>query len=264
MATITFQYKFRVGGELTDATSVLLSDASGTYGAKRLDNDEVVVADGVAMTHVSTGVYETTITTPSPGLTYSWVAEVLYAGATSWLEQESTDPNDNEDASGTYWTWQGIKEQLGRKNANIASDLDNDQEPQTAEPDMDRVIADGTAADAYTNFRAERGLRPYRTSDLDVDLNIPTTYRHFALVRLAANLYASYLLCVHRIWEPPGTDEDRQRSRDDLYNRAMSMYDQLFGGINPADPNAVAPGTLQTVDLVFEAECDCDEFSDNC
>jgi hypothetical protein len=180
------------------------------------------------------------------------------------IDFTTTTATSPTNPSGIYWTWQGIKEQLGLKNATVASDLDNDQDPSTAVADFDRVIADGTAADAYTKLRFTRGGNPYPSDELDDDGNIPSTWDHFELVRLAANLYASYLLVVHRIWEPPGTDEDRQRSRDDLYNRAMKLYDELFGAASTHDLSKPKPGTLQNVTMRFDPECNCDEFSSNC
>lgn len=72
----------KVNGTLTDATTVKLSDPTGTYGVKRNDTDAVVVADGTAMTHVGTGQYSYTFDEPAAGLAYTAYVEVVYAGAT--------------------------------------------------------------------------------------------------------------------------------------------------------------------------------------
>ena len=54
-----------------DDNSVLLSDSTGSYGVKNNADDSVVVADGVAMTKISTGVYQYSWTDPLPDLTYT-------------------------------------------------------------------------------------------------------------------------------------------------------------------------------------------------
>ena len=61
MATIRIKETFKVGGVLTDATTALLSDPDGTYGIKRNDTGEVVVADATALTKTATGTYEYTL-----------------------------------------------------------------------------------------------------------------------------------------------------------------------------------------------------------
>ncbi|MFZ5829467.1 MAG: hypothetical protein ACOY3P_05235, partial [Planctomycetota bacterium] len=87
---ITIRRKWLVDGVLTDVTSAVLRDATGTYGVKRDDTDEVVVASGTAMTHVSTGVYEYTFEEPAAGLTYAGWVEFVYAGSTYRFEHEVT------------------------------------------------------------------------------------------------------------------------------------------------------------------------------
>src|SRR5687768_11429127 len=88
---LTLEFKFKVDGVLTNATSVVLSDPTGAFGVKRDDTDAVVVADGTAMTNASTGVYRHSFTAPAPGLTYTWYAEVLYGGATYRFERAFLD-----------------------------------------------------------------------------------------------------------------------------------------------------------------------------
>lgn len=78
MTKITF--KFRVNNTLTDATSVVLSNAAGTFGMKRNDTNAVIAADGTAMTKESTGTYTYSFTEPASGLTYTYWPEVTYGG----------------------------------------------------------------------------------------------------------------------------------------------------------------------------------------
>ena len=256
MADVTLEFKFRVGGALTNATSVVLSSADGTYGAKRTDTNAVVVADGTAMTNASTGVYRYTFAPPAAGLTYSWVAEVVYNGATYHFEQEATDETvEAEDASGVYWTYAGIVEILGQRNLSLASNLDN----ETTEQTLSRIIADGTIADAYTNFRAQ-GSKPFPTDDLDADGNIPSDYAHYTLVQFATNLYAAYQLVRHRVWTASDVAATNQAAID-LKGEADDLYTQLFGTIETHDPSKPKPGTFQSVAITFDPNDDCDEFS---
>jgi len=78
----TVRLRFKKGDVLTDATGVVLSDVTATFGVKRDDTDAVVVAAGTAMTRMSTGVYEHTFDDPAGFLdsTYTFVPEVTYGG----------------------------------------------------------------------------------------------------------------------------------------------------------------------------------------
>ena len=78
--TIVFRYVYE--DVLTDVTSAVLSDPTGTYGVKRDDTDAVVVADGTALVNQSTGLYEYTFTEPADDLTYSYYVEWVYNGDT--------------------------------------------------------------------------------------------------------------------------------------------------------------------------------------
>jgi len=80
--SITLQFVFEIDDVATDVTSAVLSDATGTYGVKRNDNDAVVVADGTAMTKVDTGTYEYSFNAPADGLTYTYCVEYVYDGNT--------------------------------------------------------------------------------------------------------------------------------------------------------------------------------------
>jgi hypothetical protein len=84
--TRTVRRNWEVDSVLTNVTTALLSDPTGTYGVKRNDTDAVVVADGTAMTNVSTGVYEYTFTEPDAEIAYTAYVEMVYLGQTFWLE----------------------------------------------------------------------------------------------------------------------------------------------------------------------------------
>lgn len=129
----TLEFKFRVDGTLTNATSVVLSDPTGTFGVKRLDNGATVVADGTAMTNVATGVYRHTFTAPAEGLTYSWFAEAVYNGVTYRFEREFADASAI--AVTTWGTRAGIEQKVGVVNLKEYVFLGDTNENPQADPE---------------------------------------------------------------------------------------------------------------------------------
>jgi len=83
---------FKVGGVLTNMTSVKLSSFDTTFGVKRNDTDAVVVADDTEMTNSATGIYTYEFDDPAYGLTYTYVLEFVYGGETHHIEEEMTGP----------------------------------------------------------------------------------------------------------------------------------------------------------------------------
>lgn len=82
MSTRTLTDSFRISGALTDMTSVVLADATNTYGVRREDTGETVVVAGTAMTRASLGTYAYTFTEPTSGLSYDYVLRFVYGGQT--------------------------------------------------------------------------------------------------------------------------------------------------------------------------------------
>lgn len=82
MSDILLTFTHRVANVLTDATSVVLSDPTGTFGVKRDDTGAMVVAAGTVMPRLEAGTYQYTFAAPAAGLTYTWYAEWVYGGAT--------------------------------------------------------------------------------------------------------------------------------------------------------------------------------------
>jgi len=76
---------FKVDGVPTNVTSALLSDPTGIFGVKRNDTDAVVVADGTAMTLVSTGTYQYEFS-DVVNVDYTAYVEFVYDGATYHFE----------------------------------------------------------------------------------------------------------------------------------------------------------------------------------
>jgi len=82
MPTISISHE--IAGVLTDATSVELATADAAYGVKRNDTDAVVVASGVAMDHLDTGLYSHTFDDDDLDLTYTYSLKIVYGGVTSY------------------------------------------------------------------------------------------------------------------------------------------------------------------------------------
>lgn len=109
MSTRTVRVNFKFNDVLTDPTSIVLSDATATYGVKRVDNDAVVVAAGTAMTKVDTGQYEHTFTEPVTGLAYTAWAKAVYASNTYYTEIDI----EAEAAGGLDLTYSSLRTAIG-------------------------------------------------------------------------------------------------------------------------------------------------------
>lgn len=81
-STTTIRFRFKVGGVLTDADSVLLADQDDVYGVKRADTNAVVVAAGEEMDRVSLGVYSYTFDDPASGLDYTYFVRAVRGART--------------------------------------------------------------------------------------------------------------------------------------------------------------------------------------
>ena len=77
---ITYIHEVRVAGVLTNATSLVFSDPTNSYGI-RDSSGGIVVANGTVGENFATGRYRVTFTA-TPGETYNGYAEVLLNGAT--------------------------------------------------------------------------------------------------------------------------------------------------------------------------------------
>jgi hypothetical protein len=127
MSTTTFEFTHRVNGTLTDATSVVMSDPTGAFGARRTDTAATVVADGTAMTRISAGVYQYELTDPAAGLTYEWWAEYTYDGITNRAEfTEAGGSGEAEASTGDYVDFDRYRDWYGELNAALRSRLERD------------------------------------------------------------------------------------------------------------------------------------------
>ena len=73
MATIAFQYS--EGGISLDPVYIVLRDPTNTFGLKRNDTGEILVASGTALTRNTLGDYSYTFIEPEAGLTYTYWLE---------------------------------------------------------------------------------------------------------------------------------------------------------------------------------------------
>lgn len=80
--TKTIRVTHRIGGVLTDYTSLVLRDGAATYGLRRTDTAAIVVAAGTALNHDGTGLYSLPVAGLTPGVAYDYWLERVYAGAT--------------------------------------------------------------------------------------------------------------------------------------------------------------------------------------
>lgn len=84
-----FVFTFKVNGVATDADSPpILTDACATFGIKRRDTGQIVVAAGTAMTRTGVGTYTATFTAPDWGVPYCAAVQIIYQGVTTHCERD--------------------------------------------------------------------------------------------------------------------------------------------------------------------------------
>lgn len=91
MSTTVISESFNINGVLTDVTSVVLSDPTGTFGVRRLDTGATVVAANTALNHDGTGQYSYSFADPAPGLSYDYWITFVYNGATYRFEKQQSE-----------------------------------------------------------------------------------------------------------------------------------------------------------------------------
>ena len=130
---LTFEYRTGTPPALTDVVSVVFSDPTGTFGARRSDTGEVLTAPVLnqVYTRDGTGLYSYTI--PEPGFPIEYWAKYTLAGAIvryQWFISAAP-------AIG-YTTYGLIRLKLGTTNANVWADLENN----ASATDIDAMLAD--------------------------------------------------------------------------------------------------------------------------
>lgn len=82
MAITILRKQFSLDGAWSDPSSVVLSDATGTYGVRRKDTQAVVVAANTPMVRVGDGLYRYYWSDPAAGLTYEYAVTYVIDGET--------------------------------------------------------------------------------------------------------------------------------------------------------------------------------------
>lgn len=178
------------------------------------------------------GVWSYTFTAPADGLHYDYTYRLNWSDGGFNDAAGGLDDTSTATVAGTYWSWVGIKNILGKDNATISSQLDNN----VTTADMARVAYNGTIADAETNRRAR--IAGYATP-------ISEDAEDFILVQQATDLYAAWMLVMHREWfENVGRLTDEQRAG--LEKRYLDAYRRLFGEdeIGTDAPSTTSPSGL--------------------
>jgi hypothetical protein len=153
----TISKTFRVGGVLTDMTSVKLSDVTAAFGVKRNDTDAVVVADNTALTHVSTGVYSYGFTDPAYDLSYTVALEVVYSQEThhlQWILAGPATPGSGTSGAAPTWDTTTLSENAAAPAVMEEDGVRMEQHSLRDQIEMDRYSKSATAAG-----RSSTGLR---------------------------------------------------------------------------------------------------------
>ncbi len=250
----SLQFSFLVGGVLTNATSVVLSDPTATYGVKRLDTDATVVAAGTAMTTDATGVYRYDLPDVD-GAKVSWWAEIVYNGVTYHFERE-TDTAEGDLADGDYTNETLMRAYAGKENLDIYGDVEGNE----AEDDIRQGIQSGIdMAESFTNRLARVAGHTVIPLTLAVSADFP--YLQGLVTKLA--IAETYFKRAKR----DNVDESAPvygtyGVMTGLKKEAEAKLREFFAG--PVDGSGVTvsePGTFQNVPLVDSSNrCwPCDE-----
>lgn len=168
----TISQEFRVGGVLTNADSVRLSDPTDTYGVQRNDTGAVVVDNNTAMTNPSTGVYEYTFTALTNVAYTAWV-EFSYGGDTIFYEVSLPAISDDFGMVASYGL---LMERVGHELFGIRSGFTADQTT-----DILQCIRDGLSyvynAHDWSFFHPVKDVTttaPYSTGTVTIDDGVVT------------------------------------------------------------------------------------------
>lgn len=90
MSQVTITETFAdADGNPIDPTTVVLENPTATYGLRRVDTEDIIVAAGVAMTQQAAGTYSYTFDEPvaADGITYQYWVKWTYQGHTDYDER---------------------------------------------------------------------------------------------------------------------------------------------------------------------------------
>lgn len=90
-------FEWRVDGALVDAEDVDFANQASTFGIRRTDTNEVLVAAGTPIPRTGPGQYEYPLTDPvSGGLIYEYYIRVLYEGETYYIQNFQEQGGEGE------------------------------------------------------------------------------------------------------------------------------------------------------------------------
>ena len=168
----TISQTFKVAGVLTDVTSAKLSDPTGTFGIKRNDTDEVVVADGTDMTRVSTGTYEYVLDAEL-NVSYTAYIEFVYLTDTIYI---AFDLPAVSDEFGMVASYNSLVSRIGKYLFGIRSGFLTEQANE-----INDCIHDGLndvyTAHSWSFFRPNEEITttaPYATGTVTVAAGVVT------------------------------------------------------------------------------------------
>lgn len=90
--------EIRTDDDLNPAQGVTLQDSTSTFGVRRKDTQEIIVASGTAMVQDAADprIWRYTVADVAPGVTYEWVARIDHGDAIDFFETEDTPPDEAE------------------------------------------------------------------------------------------------------------------------------------------------------------------------
>ena len=157
---------------LTNVTSAVLSDPTGTYGIKRNSDDVAVVADGTAMTNSATGIYEYTFS-DTEDLAYTAYVEIVYDSSTYYFE---IDLAARTATGAMFASYSSLLERVGHYLFGIRSGFSTDQTS-----DIEECIKDGLhdvyTAHTWSFFRPVKTITttaPYDTGTITIASGVVT------------------------------------------------------------------------------------------
>lgn len=124
MSTKRIDFSFKIEGVLTDATSLKLSNTAGTFGARRQDTGEVIVADGTDFIRDDIGLYHFIFLDLVDSKIYEYWIERVYTGNTRHSERTFVAGATSEGSSGYYWSRTLLTQISGIGNLAAYSSLD--------------------------------------------------------------------------------------------------------------------------------------------
>ena len=185
--TLTINKEWEVDGVLTDVTSAKLLDPTGTYGVKRDDTGEAVVAAGTDMERVAAGQYRYTFEEPEPGLSYTAFIQIVFEGSVYYfdVDKEASSAADdlpfnrirlavadflgwgrNSEGTGADWPYEDIRRLADILKSGVS---------QVYYPAL--VASNGEAVHRWSWMRPTLPLvtaKPYSTGTVEVSEGIVT------------------------------------------------------------------------------------------